>query len=82
MLDKDYLPFEAWRSHELSPKYEIMGEEKTLNWIFVVDTLNYCFWYESENQRYTVEYEGKLYTGYWSLCAAINRALNVGSSKV
>lgn len=42
-----------------------------LDWIFVVDTLNFCFW-KLENET-GWEVEG--YTGYFALCAAINRAL-------
>lgn len=28
--------------------------------------------------RYAIDYDGKSYTGYWSLCAAVNRALDNG----
>jgi len=43
----------------------------------VVDTLNFAFWSDSE-VLFTVEHKGKKYSGYWSLCAAINRALEEG----
>ncbi len=43
--------------------------------IFVVDTLNFAFWSDSE-ELFTVDYNGTLHNGYWSLCAAINRALD------
>lgn len=42
----------------------------------MVDTLNFAFWSDSD-VLFTVEYRGKRYNGYWSLCAAINRALDV-----
>lgn len=54
------------------------------NRIFLVDVLNFSFWSDLDDgckensERYTVKYKGKLYTGYWSLCAAINRALDAG----
>eukprot|EP00050_Salpingoeca_kvevrii_P021804 m.115809 g.115809 ORF g.115809 m.115809 type:complete len:341 (+) comp9486_c0_seq7:67-1089(+) len=65
----------AWQAHEMHPK------EKTrsvADWIFVVDTLNFSFWHDDDAKPFTVEYAGKQYTGYWSLCAAINRALEEG----
>ncbi len=45
--------------------------------IFVVDLLNFSFWSDDESRRYAVTYRGKAWTGYWSLCAAINRAIDV-----
>lgn len=52
--------------------------EETAEWIFVVDTLNFCFWSAEGVPLYGCEYEGQVYTGYWSLCAAINRAMQEG----
>lgn len=50
-------------------------ESYALNWLFIVDTLNFCFW-TPENQvgKFTVEGQ----SGYFALCAAINRALKEG----
>ena len=45
--------------------------------MFVIDLLNFSFW---NDEPYHVLYEGNRYTGYWSLCAAINRALKKGIS--
>ena len=50
--------------------------------IFLVDTLNFSFWPSHPENQFTVAYpekrdQKKLYTGYWSLCAAVNRALEV-----
>ncbi|KRT81414.1 hypothetical protein AMK59_5121, partial [Oryctes borbonicus] len=45
-----------------------------LDWIFVVDTLNYCFWSLENETGWTVEQE----TGYFALCKAINRAMREG----
>lgn len=39
--------------------------------------MNFSFWSEDSDNKYTVTYKGKAYTGYWSLCAAVNRALDV-----
>ena len=67
--------FKIWKSHELHPS-EMMKE--TIDWIVVLDTLNFSFWTDEDVEPWTVRYEGKDYTGYWALCASINRALKVG----
>lgn len=75
----------SWREHHLNPS-EL--SEDTVSWyfdhqlqltirIFLCDTLNFSFWAETPDDLPQVEYEGKNYTGYWSLCAALNRALKV-----
>jgi hypothetical protein len=65
--------------------------EFAINWIFFCDTMNFSFWSDNELippelndkvkstslERYTVIYKGIPYHGYWALCAAINRALDV-----
>lgn len=77
---------ELWRQHELNPSD---ANENAMEWyercsnnshparIFVVDTLNFSFWADSESELATIEYGGKEYTGYWSMCAAIDRAQTV-----
>lgn len=74
---------ETWASHPLHPNDKT---ESTVDWIFTVDLLNFSFWSDYDDsdtgrpssQRYTVEYKEQLYTGYWSLAAAINKALDAG----
>ncbi|KAL0279375.1 UNVERIFIED_CONTAM: hypothetical protein PYX00_000954 [Menopon gallinae] len=53
------------------------ADDKAINWIFVVDTLNFCFW-SASSRKWCVTWRGKSYTGYMALCAAINRALDEG----
>lgn len=48
----------------------------TANWIFVVNTLNFCFW-SHKNKYWQVTWHGVAYTGYFALCAAVNRAIEV-----
>lgn len=82
-MQKKKYSTETWSSHLLTPKDK---SQATVDWIFVADTLNFSFWSDyddsdtglPESQRYTVEYKGEQYTGYWSLCAAINKALDAG----
>ncbi|XP_050185734.1 queuosine salvage protein [Myiozetetes cayanensis] len=66
----------GWKSlHELNPR---AADKEAVDWVFLVDTLNFSFWSEQEDQKYLVKYKDKTYSGYWSLCAAVNRALDEG----
>ncbi|EEB06728.1 eukaryotic protein [Schizosaccharomyces japonicus yFS275] len=74
--------YETWDSHELHPQTK---DTSTLDWIFFIDLLNFSFWSKtdvedtgSHPERFAIEYHGKRYTGYWSLCAAVNRMLERG----
>ncbi|KAF2637901.1 hypothetical protein P280DRAFT_85763 [Massarina eburnea CBS 473.64] len=64
----------AWAEHELHPTAK---DEATVNLIFTMDLLNFSFWSDKEeSERFTVEYKDKKWTGYWSLVAALQRALD------
>ncbi|XP_008567276.1 PREDICTED: UPF0553 protein C9orf64 homolog, partial [Galeopterus variegatus] len=66
----------AWKArHELHPR---AADEAAVNWVFVTDTLNFSFWSERDEHGCAVGYGGGTYTGYWALCAALNRALDEG----
>lgn len=60
----------TWSTHRLNPS---SSEPKVIDWIFTVDTLNFSFW--QDEPRFMVRYLGQEWTGYWSMVAAINRAL-------
>lgn len=67
----------SWAEHELHPKAK---DENTVAFIFAMDLLNFSFWSELEDEeRFSIEYKGKRWTGYWSLVAAMQRALEEGS---
>lgn len=75
MKARDYSP-KTWSEHELHPKAK---DESTVSFIFALDLLNFSFWSEkSKDEMYAVEYRGKKWTGYWSLVAALQRALDEG----
>jgi hypothetical protein len=81
LKDKDCNYFD-FKSFDLNPKE--MNED-SVNWIFVVDTLNFSFWSVPPNEgenlsdfQYKVSYKNQTYHGYWALCAAINRAIDEG----
>ncbi|XP_056447598.1 queuosine salvage protein [Gadus chalcogrammus] len=52
--------------------------DQALNWVFVVDTMNFSFWPEEEDKQCEVTYKGTTYRGYMTLCAAITRAIEEG----
>lgn len=66
---------QTWSEHELHPKEK---DEATLNFIFTMDLLNFCFWSDNPDRKFTVIYHDKLWTGYWALVAALQRALDEG----
>ena len=70
----------TWSEHELHPQTK---DESTVDFIFTMDLLNFSFWSEEEEEpkRFCIEYRGKLWTGYWSLVAALQRALDEGQSR-
>lgn len=67
----------TWTEHELHPKTK---DESTVDFIFIMDLLNFSFWSEEKDEakRFAIEYRGKTWTGYWSLVAALQRALEEG----
>ncbi|KAJ2489970.1 hypothetical protein IWW37_003518 [Coemansia sp. RSA 2050] len=65
-----------WKKHTLTPS---IADSHAIEWIFVVDALNFSFWTDQATTRqYSVTLDGKRYRGYWTLCAAVNRALSEG----
>ena len=50
-----------------------LSNDEILEWLFVVDVLNFCFW-SDEPTLFTVNYLGRDWTGYRSMCAALARA--------
>lgn len=70
----------TWSEQELHPQEK---NEDTLNFIFTMDVLNFSFWSGLEDEkRFSVDYGGKRYTGYWSLVALLRRALDEGLSSI
>ncbi|KHJ33136.1 putative eukaryotic protein [Erysiphe necator] len=62
-----------WSLHELHPKAK---DETTVDFIFTMDLLNFSFWSENTSEeRFSIKYKDQNWTGYWSLVAALQRAL-------
>lgn len=67
--------------NETEKEIEIKREkerENIVNFIFTMDLLNFSFWSSEDdvNKQYGVDYRGKKWTGYWSLVASLQRALD------
>jgi len=78
LMQKKQYSTEAWSMHELHPKRK---DESTVDFIFTMDLLNFSFWSEKPvEERFAVEYQGKKWTGYWSLVASLQRALDEGKN--
>lgn len=75
MQDRD-ISTKTWSEHQLHPQAK---DGSTLDFIFTMDLLNFSFWSESsEEARFQIEYKDKRWTGYWSLVAILQRALEEG----
>jgi hypothetical protein len=75
MQEKSYSTA-TWSEHELHPKPK---DEATVDFIFAMDLLNFSFWSElPDDKRFAVSYKDRTWTGYWSLVAALQRALDEG----
>ncbi|XP_062549378.1 queuosine 5'-phosphate N-glycosylase/hydrolase [Armigeres subalbatus] len=70
-IETKAIDVENFSQHEHHPK---PSDVQAPNWIFLIDTLNFCFWTPGDATKWKVEGQ----TGYFSLCAAINRALKEG----
>lgn len=54
------------------------GTAHTLNWIALLDALNFCFWGEPGQARWRVYWRGNWYNGYMALAIALSRAVADG----
>ncbi|KAF3091114.1 hypothetical protein TWF569_011366 [Orbilia oligospora] len=66
---------QTWDSHILHPHTK---DEEQVDFIFVMDLLNFSFWADDPKKPFVVEYNGRNEDGYWSLVASLRRALDEG----
>lgn len=76
MQERKY-SFSTWSEHDLHPKSK---DASTVDFIFTMDLLNFCFWSDKPNsdETFAISFRGKSWTGYWSLVAALQRAFEEG----
>ncbi|XP_076799812.1 queuosine 5'-phosphate N-glycosylase/hydrolase-like [Clavelina lepadiformis] len=65
----------GWKKEKLHPS---VTNEAAIDFIFVMDTLNFSFWPDGNDEKFTIMYEKVSYTGYWALVAALKRAQDEG----
>ncbi|KAI5305092.1 hypothetical protein KEM56_005336 [Ascosphaera pollenicola] len=77
MREKDYDTTKKWAEHPLHPTTR---DETTVDFIFVMDLLNFSFWSDEadKEKQFAIEYKGKKWNGYSSLVGALQRALDEG----
>jgi hypothetical protein len=51
------------------------GSQRTVNWLLVLDALNFCFWAQAGQARWQIAYRGEVLNGYWAEAAALRRAV-------
>jgi len=77
LMQKKQYSTQTWTTHELHPKGKNVD---TVNFIFTMNLSNFSFWSDkSVEERFAVEYKDQRWTGYWSLVAALQRALDEGT---
>jgi len=54
------------------------GTERTVNWLLLLDALNFCFWAEKGKPRWRIDYQGEILDGYWAEAASLTRAVEEG----
>ncbi len=54
------------------------GTWRTVNWLLVLDALNFCFWAEKGQPRWRINYHGEILDGYWAEAASLTRAVEEG----
>lgn len=54
------------------------GTERTVNWMLLLDALNFCFWSDKDQPRWQISYQGETLNGYWAEAAALRRAVEEG----
>jgi hypothetical protein len=54
------------------------GTERTVNWILLLDALNFCFWSLPGQPRWQVEWQGRTLDGYNALAASLRHAMEEG----
>ena len=73
---------QPWPGGDVAADFAAMhfndGGPRAANWMLLVDALNFCFWGEPGEPRWTVEWRGALWDGYYALAAALTRAMDEG----
>lgn len=70
---------ERWPENSAFPEMHYFdGTERTLNWLLLLDALNFCFWAFPNEPRWRVEWRGETLDGYNALAASLSLAMEEG----
>jgi hypothetical protein len=70
---------EPWLENSAFPEMHYFdGTERTLNWLLLLDALNFCFWAFPNEPRWRVEWRSETLEGYNALAASLTRAMDEG----
>ena len=70
---------EPWPENTAFPEMHYFdGTERTLNWLLLLDALNFCFWAFPGEARWRTEWRGETLDGYNALAASLSRAIEDG----
>ncbi|XP_030636005.1 queuosine 5'-phosphate N-glycosylase/hydrolase [Chanos chanos] len=76
LRDSEVFQTTGWK--KMNPLAPSPDTDDAINWVFVVDTMNFSFWPDQPDQECEVKCRGTTYRGYMALCAAITRAMDEG----
>lgn len=54
------------------------GGRETVSYLLVLDSLNFCFWPESEESRWEITFGSRRLSGYFALAASLTQAIEAG----
>jgi len=55
------------------------GTEKTVAYLLVLDTINFCFWPPPGKAKWVIEYQSERLSGYYALAASLKHAVESGA---
>src|SRR5262245_35318722 len=68
-----------WPENSAFPEMHYFdGTRRTLNWLLLLDALNFCFWAFPYEPRWRVEWRGETLDGYNALAGSLSRAMEEG----
>jgi len=54
------------------------GGHKTVAYLLVLDSINFCFWPKQEADKWEVQYQSETLSGYYALAASLKNAIESG----
>jgi len=61
------------------PRYHFYDStEKTVSYLLVLDSLNFCFWPAPGKKKWEIEYDSEKLSGYYALAASLKNAVERG----